>query len=94
MDQINMRKHGGVISGWMNQIFEYKTYHSILNAESELILGVGPLDLHLDHRGAGHRRQLHHCLILRVLRQEHYIGDDLAQCLAGYYHIVSDHTLT
>ena len=45
------------------------TYHAVLNAEAELILGVGPLDLHLDNRGAGHRRQLHHRLVLRVLRE-------------------------
>ena len=45
-----------------------QTYHAVLNAEAELILGVGPLDLHLDNRGAGHRRQLHHRLRLRVLK--------------------------
>ena len=44
-----------------------QTYHAVLNAEAELILGVGPLDLHLDDRGARHRCQLHHCLVLRVL---------------------------
>ena len=45
------------------------TYHAVLNAEAELILGVGPLDLHLNNRGAGHCRQLHHRLVLRVLRE-------------------------
>ena len=63
-----------------------ETYHAVLNAESELILGVGPLDLDLDHRGARHCSQLHYCLVLRVLKQEHFIGDESVKCLTGYQY--------
>ena len=45
-------------------------YHSVLNAEAKLILGVGSLDLHLNDRWARHCRQLHHSFVFCVLKTE------------------------
>jgi hypothetical protein len=54
------------------------TDHAVLDAEAELVLGVGPFDLHLHDRGTGHGRQLHSCLVLRVLNTTRGgLGSDL-----------------
>ena len=44
------------------------TYHAVLHTEAELVLGVRPLDLDLDHRRTGDCRQLHRRLVLGVLK--------------------------
>ena len=46
------------------------TYNSVLNAEAELVLGVGPLDLDLHHGRARDRRQLDGGLVLRALQEK------------------------
>ena len=55
------------------------TDHSILDTEAQLVFGVRPLDLHLDHRGTGNSCQLHHCLGLSVLQAYKYSA---VQCSA------------
>ena len=44
------------------------TDHSVLDAEAQLVLGVWPLDLDLDHRGTRDCGQLHRGLVLTVLK--------------------------
>ena len=44
-----------------------ETDHSVLDTEAELVLGVRPLDLDLDHGGAGDGGQLDCSLVLGVL---------------------------
>ena len=44
------------------------TDHSVLDAEAQLVLGVGPLDLDLDHRGTRDGGQLHRGLVLAILK--------------------------
>ena len=44
------------------------TDHSILDAEAQLVLGVRPLDLDLDHGGTRDCGQLHRRLVLAILK--------------------------
>ena len=43
------------------------SYHSVLDAEAELILGVGSLDLDLHHGRTRHGRQFDSSFVLTVL---------------------------
>ena len=50
-----------------NATSQQAAYNAVLHAKAELVLGVRPLDLHLDNRRTGHDRELDDCLVLRVL---------------------------
>ena len=45
-------------------------HHSVLDTEAQLVLGVRPLDLDLDHGGTRHSGQLHSGFVLTVLKDE------------------------
>ncbi len=49
---------------------QYVTHHAVLYGESQLVLGVRPLDLHLDDGRAGDGGQLHGRLVFGILRKE------------------------
>jgi hypothetical protein len=47
-----------------------KTYHTILDRETQLVLCVWPLDFHFNYWGTGHSRQLHSRLIFGILKKK------------------------